>query len=252
MPADRAAALRALEENPIWYHSIELAPGVVTPGQVDARRTARRVLPDRLDGVRALDVGTFDGFWAFEMERRGATVIATDVSALREAEWPPLHRARLERRTAELGVELGPGFRLAAAALDSAVRYETCGVYDLSADVLGGPVDLVFLGALLLHLRDPVRALEQVRGCLVPGGELVLLEPFSVRDTLIAPRRPVAHFSAVSTDFTWWLGNISALRALCRAAGLLDVRVTGIHRPRSLPTMRAVYCAISARAPRPD
>ena len=29
-------------------------------------------LPERMDGMRALDVGTWDGFWAFEMERRGA------------------------------------------------------------------------------------------------------------------------------------------------------------------------------------
>ena len=59
--------VEAVARNPAWYHTIELAPGVVTPGEIDLRKLAARVLPDRLDGLRALDVGTFDGFWAFEL-----------------------------------------------------------------------------------------------------------------------------------------------------------------------------------------
>ena len=43
--------------------------------------TAARVpLPQRLDGLRCLDVSTSDGFWAAEMERRGAAeTVAVDV-----------------------------------------------------------------------------------------------------------------------------------------------------------------------------
>lgn len=55
-----------------WYHTIELAPDVVTPGWFDCRPVATRVLPASCEGLRCLDVGTFDGVWAFEMERRGA------------------------------------------------------------------------------------------------------------------------------------------------------------------------------------
>ena len=32
-----------------------------------------------MSGMRALEVGTWDGFWAFEMERRGAEVVALDL-----------------------------------------------------------------------------------------------------------------------------------------------------------------------------
>nr|MBA2506600.1 methyltransferase type 11 [Thermoleophilaceae bacterium] len=73
------SAREAVAANPHWYHSIEVAPGVVTPGQVDLRGTAEKLLPPSLASTRALDVGTFDGFWAFEMERRGAEVVAIDV-----------------------------------------------------------------------------------------------------------------------------------------------------------------------------
>ncbi len=64
-----------------WYHTLELAPGVVTPGWLDHRPILERIpLPRRLDGMRCLDVATFNGFWAFEMERRGASeVVAVDV-----------------------------------------------------------------------------------------------------------------------------------------------------------------------------
>src|SRR4051812_42958839 len=90
---------------------MELAPGVVTPGRGDWRRHVARVLPDDMRGLRALDVGTFAGFWAFEMERRGADVVAIDVDDLDAVDLPPPQRARLERDAAAGGLELGHGFR---------------------------------------------------------------------------------------------------------------------------------------------
>jgi hypothetical protein len=45
------AALRArVAENEGWYHTIALPGGVLTPGQVDLRTSAPKLLPDHLDG----------------------------------------------------------------------------------------------------------------------------------------------------------------------------------------------------------
>src|ERR1700730_15846970 len=56
-----------------WYHSIDLGHGVVTPGVVDHRAQLPHYgLPDSMAGLRCLDVATWDGYWAFEMERRRA------------------------------------------------------------------------------------------------------------------------------------------------------------------------------------
>src|SRR5947199_1335555 len=45
-----------------WYHSIELTPGVVTPGWFDTRAIAPQLpMPADLAGKRCLDVGTYDG-----------------------------------------------------------------------------------------------------------------------------------------------------------------------------------------------
>jgi SAM-dependent methyltransferase len=246
--AERAAAARrAVEANPHWYHSIELAPGVVTPGHVDLRDIASRLLPGDLSGKRALDVGTFDGFWAFEMERRGAEVVAIDVDAIDSAEWPPLNRPALEQRAREWKVELGLGFRLAAEALGSSVQRVVSDVYDLTPERIDGPVDFAFSGAILLHLRDPVRALERIHDALAPGGTLTLLEPFSALATLRAPRRPMAEFQPLSKEFNWWYPNLATLLAWPLAAGFVDVRRRTLHRPRSTAEMSAWYAGLTAR-----
>jgi len=243
------AAEAAVRSNPHWYHSIELAPGVVTPGFADLRKAAPRVLPGDLAGIRAVDVGTFDGFWAFEMERRGALVTAVDLPRVDAAEWPPVSRAHHERTSSDWDVELGRGFRIAADALGSRVERRECDVYNLSRDALGGPMGFAFVGAILLHLRDPVRALERVWDTLEPGGRVLLFEPFSPRESLTSPRRAVGWFQAHLGGFTWWYANLAALRAWLLAAGFTDVRREGIHRPDAAAGMRQWLCAMSARRP---
>ena len=233
--------------NPAWYHTIELAPGAVTPGRIDLRATAAKVLPDDLTGKRALDIGTFDGFWAFEMERRGARVVAIDVPTLESADWPAPSRERHEANARAWGLELGRGFRLAAEALGSSAERVECPVQELTRDRVGGPVDFAFSGAILLHLRDPVGALERVHGVLEPGSELVILEPFSPGRTIRSPRRPVADFQPLTTPFNWWLPNLRALEAWLTTAGFTRVERRGFHRPRSVKRMRQWQAAYSAR-----
>jgi SAM-dependent methyltransferase len=241
-----AAAERAVRDNPAWYHTIDLAPGVTTPGAVDLREVAARMLPPDLSGKRALDIGTFDGFWAFEMERRGAEVVALDVERVEAAEWPPASRSEMERRAREWGVDLGRGFELASGLLGSSARRVICNVYDLDGETIDGPVDFAFSGAILLHLRDPVRALERVRSVLRPQGELRLMEPVSLALTIRAPRRPSAVFRAADSGFGWWLPNLATLHAWPRAAGFARSERVALVRPPAR-RVRQVYVGLSCR-----
>ena len=127
------------------------------------------------------------------------------------------------------------------AGFGSGVRRVELDVYDLSADAIGGPVGYAFLGAMLLHLRDPVRALEAVRGVLAPGGRLTILEPVDPWLSLLAPRRPAARFQATETDFNWWAANVACLEAWLRAAGFAHVARGGLHRAVGL-----TQCALAA------
>ncbi len=249
---ERHEALEAVQEHPGWYHTIELAPGVTTPGFVDLRPFLRRSLPRSLKGRRCLDVGTFDGFWAFAMEDRGAaSVVGIDVDDTAQLEHPPLRREANIAAARASGVVPGVGFQLAAAARNSAARRVSCNVYDLDVDAIGGPVDFVLVGTILQHLRDPVRALERVRSVLAPGGAAVLVETISTRLTLQHPRSPVGEFRAAKPDnsFSWWVPNLSMLRAWPTAAGMPPTsRLPVLHRP-VLGAGRGDWLAAVAVAP---
>jgi tRNA (mo5U34)-methyltransferase len=210
-----------------WYHTLELPGGELTPGWFDTRSAVDRVPWPRptLDGLRCLDVGTWDGFWAFEMERRGAAeVVAIDVPDPRGWDWPA--RAT-PTGMAMLGVMKGEdrAFDVAARALGSSVRREDLSVYELSRERLGR-FDLVFVGSLLLHLRDPVGALERVRS--VCAGALVLAETVELASSLRWPRRPVARLEGHDAPW-WWQPNVATVRRMVRAAGFEVVAGTGLY-----------------------
>jgi tRNA (mo5U34)-methyltransferase len=199
-----------------WYHTIELAPGVVTPGWFDTRKIVPQLpFPASLAGARCLDVATFDGFWAFEMERRGADqVVAIDLLDPAEADWPvnsspAVMEAIGERKRA------GHGFETAHAALGSSVERIEMSVYDLDPAAVG-QFDLVYVGSLLIHLRDPVRALERVRA--VCGGRLLLVDNVDLALTLRHPWRPVAALDGVGRPW-WWRMNLRALVRAVEAGG---------------------------------
>src|SRR5262245_40259734 len=118
-----------------WYHRIPIRPGIVTPGVNDAEQTLALLDPPAdCTGLRVLDLGARDGFFAFEFWRRGADVLAVDYAAA--------------DRT---------GFAIAAELLGSQVTYLHENVYNLSAAWLG-TFDVVLCLGLLYHLPDPIRA----------------------------------------------------------------------------------------------
>jgi tRNA (mo5U34)-methyltransferase len=218
---DAAELARAVQEIP-WYHTIELPGGIVTPGEYDHRTTVDRSLPASLAGKRCLDVGTHDGFWAFEMERRGASeVVAIDLDDPHRLDFPGAPReidegvlAWLERRR--------QAFRLAHDALGSKVDRRDFSVYDLNAEDVGR-FDFAFLGTLLHHLRDPIRALAAVRR--VVDGEFALTAVFSISKTIEHPRTPVLQLMAQKEPF-WEVPNIAALRRQLSSAGWAVDRIS--------------------------
>jgi tRNA (mo5U34)-methyltransferase len=238
-----AGDLAARVDGQDWYHTLELAPGVVTPGWFDTRRVVDRIpFPRDLSGKRCLDVGTFDGFWAFEMERRGASeVVAIDILDPRHWDWPVVHDPvtveEIGRRKGQ-----GDGFEIARAALGSSVQREELSVYDLSDERLGS-FDFVYVGSLLIHLRDPVRAVERLRS--VCGGELVVLDNVDLPLTLAHPRRPVAALDGRRRPW-WWKLNLAGLVRVVEAGGFQAIgRPTRVFMPAGPGQGRP---ALSARA----
>jgi tRNA (mo5U34)-methyltransferase len=200
-----------------WYHTIELPGGVVTPGEYDLRSVVDKVgLPARLDGTRCLDVGTHDGFWAFEMERRGAReVVALDVADPAELDWPE-PRPELTDDVLSFLLARKRAFGFAAQALGSNVkpRYES--VYDLDPATIGR-FDLAFIGTLLHHLRDPIGALQAVRR--VVDGRLVLVAVFAPWKTALFPLSPVTELAELGNVPFWEVPNLAGLRRQVEMGG---------------------------------
>lgn len=224
-----------------WYHTIDLPGGGATPGAVDQRALARTLVPPRLDGLRCLDVGTYDGFWAFTMEERGAAdVAALDVPEYADADWPPRNRRMLTDRAGD--ERPGERFALAHRLRGSRVRRVEGRLQALERADVGGAVDYAVLSDLLLHLRDPVGGLEAVRRTLAPGARLLVAEEVNVATTLLFPRRPFAALKTGRTDYDWWQLNLAALREVLRQAGF-RVRRRHLHRLDAVATMRVAHAA---------
>ena len=198
-----------------WYHTIDLAPGVTTEGWFDMRPYVRHYgLPERMDGMRVLDVGTWDGFWAFEMERRGAEVHALDVDDESEYDWPP------RRRPAQFSDEYrGTGFELAHELLSSTVKRVHCNIYDASPERLG-TFDLVFCGTVLIHLRDQLLALERLAS--VCSGRFIFADEYDRLSSLIP--FPVSRYHADrDLAVVFWLPARRTWRRMLWTAGFEEV-----------------------------
>jgi tRNA (mo5U34)-methyltransferase len=209
------SALREQAERYPWYHTIDLGDGVVTEGMFDHRPVLDRYpIPADLSGKRCLDVATMDGFWAFEMERRGAaSVTAIDIDSPDDLDWPASLRADHDKQMDETKAER---FALAREALGSNVERVILSAYDLSPEL--GTFDFVFCGDLLLHLKDPITPVENIRSVCTGSAVIVnVIKRFRLRE-----RQPMADLDGIDT-FTWWTTNLTGLVRIVQAAGFSRV-----------------------------
>jgi tRNA (mo5U34)-methyltransferase len=234
--ADPRRARAALEQVPLWFHTFCLDGGhLYTPGIARDHRYRVPVLPDDFGGRSVLDVGTFDGFYAFLAEARGADrVIAIDNEQY--VDWV---RSRF-------GIELrgGEGFQAIEELLDSKVAYMRLDAYDL--DSLREQFDLIFCCGILHRVRDPLGLLEVMRRRLETGGE-VLLETHGVTDHRLDESAGIHVCKPGEVyrgdGFVYWGFSGTSLERLARLAGF---RETKIHdtpivdgHPRIICTLRS-------------
>jgi tRNA (mo5U34)-methyltransferase len=202
-----------------WYHTIELPEGTVTDGRFDHRPLVPHYgLPEEMSGMRALDVGTADGFWAFEMERRGAAVVALELPRMSDRDFPPAAR-RLIRSHADRAP--GRRFELARSALGSQVELVRLTVYDIDPSRLGS-FDFVHAGDILLHLRDPAAALAAIRS--VTSKQAHIVDAIDAPLTLDArEERNLAVYHGGWDITTWWMPSLQTLGQMTLDAGFAEV-----------------------------
>jgi tRNA (mo5U34)-methyltransferase len=224
-----------------WYHTIDLGNGQTTEGWFDLRPYVHEYgLPERMDGMRVLDVGTWDGFWAFEFERRGAEVVALDVNNEWEYDWPPRRRPKEFDQTYR-----GVGFELAHEAIGSKVERVHCNIYEAAPEKLG-TFDLVFIGTVLIHLRDQLLALERLAS--VCRGRLIFADEYDRASQLIP--FPVSRYHADrEAAVVFWLPAAKTWKRMINTAGFDDVTEHGRFTMKVGEKLKIPHVVIHASGP---
>lgn len=193
------------------YHTIELPgggvlPGLQTVGQL-RYRMAQHPIPNDLGGKRVLDIGAWDGWFTFEMERRGASVVAVDVTPLES-------------------------FLEARRLLNSKADYLISDVCRLDPSKIG-TFDIVLFFGVLYHTKHPLLALERV--CELTT-DIACIESL-VTDDPPSSQVPLMEFyegTELAGQFDNWVcPNTACLLAFCRTAGFARVELNSVRENRA-------------------
>jgi tRNA (mo5U34)-methyltransferase len=143
-----------------WMHTIDLGQGVVTPGRWPVNENVIQAY-ERIDfqGKKVLDIGTCNGLWSFEAERRGATEVHS-----------------IDYLT-HVGYWCTPAYQLAHEALGSRAVYQPdLNVYDV--EQLGvNDFDVVVFSGVYYHLKHPLLALSKLRRVMKEGAHIIIEGP---------------------------------------------------------------------------
>ncbi|HZC35929.1 MAG TPA: TIGR04290 family methyltransferase, partial [Chthoniobacterales bacterium] len=208
-----------------WFHNLHFPDGTQTApnhplGDFPAFkwRQIAPYLPGNLRGWRVLDIGCNAGFYAFELAKRGASVIGIDVDAkyLRQARWAA-RRLKLRSR---------PSFRRGT-------------IYGLGQQ--SETFDLVVFMGVFYHLRYPLLGLDiaarKARKFLVFQSLTIpdldvdtktvdhaeSLGGLDKRQELAAPGWPRMAFieeSFAGDPTNWWIPNRAGILSMLRSCGL--------------------------------
>jgi tRNA (mo5U34)-methyltransferase len=221
-----------------WAHSIDLGPELgVTPGMWPnpLPQLSYMHMPEDLTGKFCLDVGSWDGWFAFEMERRNAAhITAIDLY------WNmPGKRA---------------GIDFAVRALGSKVVVEHRDVYHLPT-LATSFFDVVCYAGVLYHLKDALSAFEAIWYSMSPGGLLITETHL---DLLSVNRPACAWYSGGQCDGdpSNWLGpNVHQVLAWMEDAGFVDCEFVGgvdIDHWKDAPPDQVTYARGAFHAYKPN
>jgi tRNA (mo5U34)-methyltransferase len=230
---DKSARVAAV---PVWWHSIDLGDGVVTPGVKSPEFMEYEWWSFRLPGLQGksfLDIGAWDGYFSFRAEREGADRVVAldhyvwmiDLEAQRLYYESCLREGVRAREFSEVSGLWRPedlpgkaGFDCAHDLLASKVECVVADFMDMDLQTLGR-FDVVLYAGMLYHMRHPMLALERVAAVT---NERAIIETQAIAIGGMEELE-VAQFLGrhqLRGDPTnWWAPTAPALRAMCESAG---------------------------------
>jgi SAM-dependent methyltransferase len=189
-----------------WYHAIDLGDEGVTVPVSDYSATWNNIreIRDRVsyEGKKVLDIASWDGMWAFEAEKRGASmVVAVDCVSM-------IGRQDI--------VDAQRKFLYAREKLQSnVIPYYDRSIHSLTKlEPITGKFDIIQNLGLLYHLENPWHALKQCRRMLNHDGIMILETAcsLSTEATMTINRGDAAFYDSDPT--TYWAPSVSCLKLM--------------------------------------
>ena len=190
-------------------------------------------------GKKVLDVGPANGFFSFEMERRGANVVAIDLG--QNSEWdvvphPYFDEENLKANMRENVRKVENAFWYGHRLLKSKVELVYGTVYDVPR--LIAPVDVALMSNVLQHFRDPLRAIEQVSK--VVKETLIITETlwYESPDFIASPSmRLIPKAESPECNHSWWHVSPALVTSFLRLLGFPESKCeTHLQRFNSTAT----------------
>jgi SAM-dependent methyltransferase len=211
-----------------FYHTIDLPGHGTVHGSWDLRNGVDQYLGNvKFQEKSVLEIGTANGFLCFEMEKRGAEIIALDLS--KDYEWDIVPFAQYDYKQGvkvrkEHIEKLNNAYWLCHRLFNSKAKVVYGDVYHMPDEI--GEVDIVTYGSILLHLRDPFRALQN--GLRFARETVIVTEP--LRDQSADIKEPSMKFlpnpETIEPKAVWWSLRSEIVVRMIGVLGFEEAEVT--------------------------
>jgi len=252
-----------------FYHVTDLPGHGATDGEWDLRGHVDEYLGHvALDGRRVLEIGSASGFLCFEMERRGADVVAVDLSPEQTHDIVPYGGSvdpDLDRQMAEHVRGCNNAWWFCHRAFGSRAQLVHATAYDVPAAI--GEVDVCTFGSVLLHLRDPFAALAsglrltrrtaivtEFLGPRIPArawpGTLLARNPHALAQVASRMRIPASFFlpdhRTGDPKVAWWAMTPALIQRMLGTLGF-DTTAVAYHQAKYLGEPHLLYTVVAER-----
>ena len=237
----------------IFYHCMDIPGHGEVLGQWDLRGHESTYLGNvDLRGKRVLEIGPASGALSFWMESQGADVTSFDLDETQDwdiVDCPGYEKGQVVASRQDIIRKINNAWWFTRARLGAKAKVIYGTVYEL--DKIPLTYDVVTVNSVLLHLRDPYRALAQAaartHGTLVitdlaaahflPEGSPLLTEPCMHFLPRFSNRGPLD---------TWWMVPEALTKEIVQLLGFQSLTLT-YHRQRFMPDQDWKLYTIIAR-----
>lgn len=177
----------------------------------------------QFNGKRVLEIGPASGFLTYEMEKRGADVVALEKASMTFdcVPYPEecLNEARKVMDAGDFGSNVHNSFWYIYNYYSLRAKVFYGDAYDIPEDL--GYFDVAVIANVLLHCKNPSRILEE---CAKRAKVLIVVEMYHKR----LEGNPVIQLAPTKENmafYTWWHFSTDFFRAFYRIMGFDNIRI---------------------------